>query len=119
MENVDLFLDACFLFLGIGGVVFVIVKRERFDLWSGLLTCAAWVFKGIRQLYYDCFLITLEATLNAGKENDIFLLSQNTSILLHRLDMLIYLLLAIALVRMAYIGLFTRWYNKAQKILEE
>lgn len=119
MEGIDLFLDACFLLLGIAGMVFVIVKRKHFDIWMSVLTCSAWVFKGVRLLYYDWYLITLDAMLNSGQGNDVFRFMQNLTNVVQVIDILVNLLLFAAVVRLVLIGQFLRWYNKAQKVLGE
>jgi len=119
MGGIDLFLDASFLILGIAGAVFVIVMRKRFDIWMSLLTCTAWVLKGVRLLCYDWYLITLEKMLSAGQVNDVFQLMQNVAIALQGVDTLVNLLLFAALGRLMLMGLFLRWYNRAQKVLGE
>ena len=113
MELIDLLLDTCFLVLGIAGMVFVIVMRKRFDLWMSLLTCTAWVSKGVRLLYYDWILIAL----NDMKENQVFLFMKNAHLALQGMDTLVNLLLFAALVLLAMIGLYFRWYKKAIKSL--
>lgn len=115
MELLDLFWDACFLGLSIAGTIFVIVMRKRFDLWMSLLTCAAWVFKGVRLLYYDLMILAL----NDAKGNGVVLFMQNAQVALQRVDALVNVLLCAALARLAMIGLYLRWYNKAKRSLDK
>lgn len=118
MEPVDLILDAVFLLLGITGMVFVIVKRKLFDIWMSLLTCSAWVLKGVRLLYFDWHMITLEIMRNAGRVNDAFPFVQKAHLILTGIDTLVNLFLLAALGRLVMLGLFRRWYKKAIKSLD-
>lgn len=119
MENIDLFLDICFLILGIACTVFVIVKRKRFDLCMSLFACAAWITKGIRLLYFNWHVITLEAMRNAGQNADAFVFVQKSSLTLTGMDALANLFLFAAFVRLLIIGLYWRWYQKAINTLEK
>lgn len=113
MVQIELLSDVCFLILGIAGAVFVTVMRKHFDKWISLLTCTAWVLKGIRLLCYDWIIIALDNV----KENKAFLFMQNAHLALQGIDTLVDILLLAALVRLVMIGLYSRWYNKAIKTL--
>lgn len=119
MENINLFLDICFLILGIACTVFVIVKRKRFDLWMSLFACAAWITKGIRLLSFDWHVITLEAMRNAGQNADAFAFVQKAYIALAGMDALANLFLFAAFARLIIVGLYWRWYRKAINTLSK
>lgn len=111
----DLLLDVCFLLSGIAGTAFILIMRKRFDMWVSLLTCTAWVLKGARHLYYDWLL----AAVNNVREDDVFLLMRKAHIILEGMDTMVIILLHAALVRMAIVGLYLRWYKKALKSLDK
>ena len=117
MKSVDMIFDVGFLLLGIGAMVIVLVKRKHFDLWLSLLACSAWVVKGVRFLYFDWTLLTVEAMRNAGQVDDIFTFMQKSHLILAGIDGLVGLLLFVALGRFVLLGLFHRWYRKAVKSL--
>ena len=109
----DLILDVCFFILAIAGTVFVLTKRKHFDLWLSLPTCAAWVLKGARYLYYDWIL----AALGNMKAENIYLFMQKAHVALAGMDVLVNLFLFAALVRLVILGLYSYWYRKTLKIL--
>ena len=113
MESIDLFLDICFLILGIAGTVFVIVRRKRFDIWMSLFACAAWITKSIQLLYFDWHLITLETMRNAGQNADAFVFVQKAYLALTGMDTLANLFLFVSFVRVVILGMYWRWYQKA------
>ncbi len=117
MKWADMIFDVGFLLPGIAVLAFVIVKRKHFDLWLSLLACSAWVVKGIRFLYFDWTLLTVEAMRNAGQVNDIFTFMQKAHLILTGIDGLVNLLLFAALGRLILLELFQRWYRKAKKTL--
>lgn len=106
--GIDWILDACFLFLGIVGTVIVIIKHKRFDKGIALFTCAAWIFKGARLLGYDY----VRGAMNHMKKEEVYLFLQKASPALQVLDVLVGIFLFVALVRLAILASYTRWYKK-------
>ncbi len=117
MGNINLFFDACYLLTGIIATTFVLINRKRFDLWSGLLTCGAWVIYGVRRLGYDWYLISLKSMLEDGSQNAVSLYIQNATVFMQKIDTFVFILLVVALVRIVIKGLFWHWYSKAKKEL--
>ena len=113
MKSIDLIPDICFLVLGIACTVFVIVKRKRFDIWMSLFACAAWITKGIRLLYYDWHIITMETMRNAGQDMHAFIFAQKAHLALAGMDALTNLFLFASFVRLIIVGLHWHWYRKA------
>lgn len=109
----DLILDVCFFILAIAGTVFVLTKRKHFDLWLSLPTCAAWVLKCARYLYYDWIL----ATLSNMKAEDVYLFMRKAHLAVEGMDVLVNLCLYVALMRFVILGLYSRWYRKTLKKL--
>lgn len=109
----DLILDVCFFVLAIAGMVFVIMNRKRFDLWLSLPTCAAWLLKGARYLYYDWML----AAMRNMKAEDVYLFMRKAHAVLTGMDFWVNLFLFTALVRLVILGLYSRWYRKTLKKL--
>lgn len=109
----DLLFDICYFLLAIAGTVFVLINRKRFDLWLSLPTCAAWILKGARHLYYDWMI----SAVNNMKPEDVLLFMQKSHLALKGMDALINLFLCAALVRLVILGLHSRWYRKALKKL--
>ena len=110
---IDLLFDICFLLLAIAGTSFVVVMRKRFDLWLSLPTCAAWVLKGARHLYYDWML----AAIQNMKGEEIYLFVRKAHLAMGGMDQLVMLFLYAALVRLGILGLYSHWYRKARKEL--
>ena len=119
MESINLVWDVIFLLLGITAAVFVIVKRNHFDLWLGLLACFAWVLKGIQMLYFDWYVTAFEAMANAGQEMEAIQFVENTIFNLNVVAALVNLLLFSAFVRLVLHGLFRCWYKKALKLMNK
>lgn len=109
----DLLLDVCFFLLAIAGTVFVRINRKRFDLWLSLPTCAAWLLKGVRHLYYDWMI----SAVNHMKPDDVLLFIRKSHLMLNGMDALVNLFLCAALVRLVILCLHSRWYRKALKKL--
>ena len=117
MWSADLFFDIGLLISGIAATVLVILKRNSFDRWTSLLTCSSWILKGIRVIGYDLYLVVFKNAMSSGQLNDVFLLMKNAQLVLTSIDILVNLLLLVALVRLALLGLYRRWYKKAIKLL--
>lgn len=109
----DLLFDVCFFLLAIAGTVFVVANRKRFDLWLSLPTCAAWILKGARHLYYDWMI----SAVNQVKVDDVYLFMRKAHLVLNGMDALVNLFICAALVRLVILGLHSRWYRKALKKL--
>ncbi len=107
----DLLFDLCFFLFAIAGTSFVVGKHDRFDLWLSLPTCAAWVLKGGRHLYYD-WMIAAMRNMEAG---DMYLFVRKAHLVLGGMDRLVAIFLCAALVRVGILGLYSRWYRKALK----
>ena len=114
---VSLLFEFCSLAISIACTVIVIKNRKHFDLWSGILTCAAWITKNIRRLCYDGMLIIMERMRDAGNLEGIFNNIPRASIFFNGLNSIVHTLLIAALIRIALIGLFLRWHNNAKKKL--
>ena len=106
--TIDWILDGCFLLLGIAGTVLVIIKHKRFDKGIALFACAAWICKGVRLLGYDY----VHLTINHMKNEEVYLFLQKASSALQVLDALVGIFLFVALVRLAILASYTRWYKK-------
>ena len=107
----NLLFDICFFLLAVAGTLFVVVKRNRFDLWLSLPTCAAWVLKGGRHLYYDW----MNAAMRNMESEDMYLLVRKAHLVLGGMDHLVTLFLCTALVRVGILALYSRWYRQAFK----
>ena len=107
----NLLFDICFFLFAIAGTLFVVVKRNRFDLWLSLPTCAAWVLKGARHLYFDW----MSAAMGNMEAEDIFLFVRKAHLVLGGMDRLVTLFLCAALGRVGILAQYSRWYRKALK----
>ena len=105
---IDWILDGCFLLLGIACTVLVMVKRKRFHKGIALLTCTAWIFKGVRLLGYDY----VQTAINHMEKERVYLFIQKASVLLQLLDAIIGILLVVALIRLLILASYAWRYKK-------
>lgn len=115
MKTVELILDAAFLVAAVGVTMLVIRKGKRFDKCLALLTCTAWALKGIRMIFFDW----VQLAVKNGQITDPFAFLKNTGLALDVLDVLVFLFLSGVLLRLLLLWLYSRWYDRARKNIEE
>ena len=111
--NFDWALDICFLICGLISLIVVSVCWKRFDLWLAVPVCIAWICKGIRALYYDCFINTMK---NTGEVSNMHAQVRHVTAIAPLMDGVITVLLIAALICLFVKWLYRRWYKKAIRL---